>query len=267
MNKISFISKFRMPEERGIAFALAMMCKSFRYLKWEVELVVPIRRQVKELVGIDMWQYYKIKKDYFSVKFLPTVEILNYTFFELAFSHLRYLILSWVYSLAVIFYLIKKDQKIVYLFIDCKEILLLLRLLQPFYQPFVVYEVHHPANGFYDKLLDRLAINRADLLVANTQMTANFYVARGYPDYRAIGCHVGVNMEDFDFRCTKEQIRKKLKLPINKTIVGYGGRFTALGMEKGISELIAAVTILKKKHRDIFLVCVGGPMEYVEKYR
>ena len=53
-------------------------------------------------------------------------------------------------------------------------------------------------------------------------------------------------------------------LPPDAQIIGYIGRFEALGMDKGLSVLIDAVGILKREYQvSPTLVCVGGPMEPV----
>jgi glycosyltransferase involved in cell wall biosynthesis len=263
--KIAFLTKMRMPEERGIAFALAMMCQSFAKLGWETSLVAPKRRQPQSLRKETVWSYFQVKSAVFKVAFLPSFELPWGTPGEPIFSHLRYFVMSWLFSFAAVWHLTLHKYEVVYLFPDCKELLVILRFW-PFCKSFVVHEVHHPPYERYLQIYDKLGVPRTDLIVGNTQSNASYYARNGVIENKAIGAHVGVSLEDYDYQTPKSQLRRKLKLPVSKTIIGFGGRFVALGMEKGISELIIAFSRLRKKYKNIYLACVGGPDTYVSKY-
>ena len=100
-------------------------------------------------------------------------------------------------------------------------------------------------------------VGRVDLVLTTTNMFKRAYDKKNvlvYPN--------GVFLEDFDYKTPKPKIRKLLGLPIDKKIVGYAGRFLTTGMEKGIPELIKAVSRLK----NVYLVCVGGPQSQIKKY-
>ncbi|HIC93395.1 MAG TPA: glycosyltransferase, partial [Anaerolineae bacterium] len=65
----------------------------------------------------------------------------------------------------------------------------------------------------------------------------------------------------------REEARGRLDLPLNSPIVGYIGRFQTMGKEKGIPELIRALTMLPEGNgQEPLLLCVGGPMEAVSGY-
>jgi glycosyltransferase involved in cell wall biosynthesis len=66
---------------------------------------------------------------------------------------------------------------------------------------------------------------------------------------------------------TKEECRLRLDLPLGHPIVGYIGRFQTFEMEKGIPELIQAMTYLPSFNgNEPVLLCVGGPMNVVPGY-
>jgi len=65
----------------------------------------------------------------------------------------------------------------------------------------------------------------------------------------------------------KEECRRRLGLPQDRSIIGYTGRFEMMGMEKGIPELIQSMAHVPSLNgREPLLVCVGGPMENVRTY-
>lgn len=264
---ITVVTKFRIPEERGIAFAVMAMCQAMRENKQEVELLIPKREQTKEYENVDIWSYYQIKRNQFTINALHSFELPKFSAFEFFLKHFRYLFLSWTYSLVLLKFLMRGHREFVYVFHGCLETLLLLRLIKPFYKPFVIYEVHHPPVGWYDRLLTRLALTRTDLLVTCTKSIADYFVTDGFPREKAAGIHDGTRLEDFDYTSSKRTLRKQLSLPTNAIIVGYGGRFVTSGMEKGIPELLKATALLRYKKRKVVVVCVGGPAEYVTKYQ
>ncbi len=264
---ISFITKIRMPEERGVSFAIASMCKSYVDNNQKVELVIPDRKQVSALKKANFWDYYQIKKGFYPIKKLFALELPRIPLLELIILHLRYLFMSWSFSIALLYYLWSKNRRIIHLFTECKEALILLNIARLFYEPMVIYEVHIPPQNRYEDLTEKLGINRVDLLITSNHNIADYYRRQGFPNEKIITLPNGINMEDFDFTTTKPRIRKKLSLPTDKFIVGYGGRFVTAGMEKGIPELIKAMGLLIPKYPGLFLVCVGGPQENIINYQ
>lgn len=65
----------------------------------------------------------------------------------------------------------------------------------------------------------------------------------------------------------RQKTRHALGLPQDRPIIGYVGRFTTMGMEKGIPQLIEAAARLRDMPCPPLLLCVGGPIEQEPKYR
>lgn len=265
--RLVLVSKFRLPDERGIGFALAMMAKALSEVGWQVEVWAPDRAQTESLERTDFWDYYRFKKGLFILRKFPVLELPAGTILEFLFGHIRYFLLSWVFSWRAFVSLWRSKREVVYVIVDAREVLVLLRMWRFLYHPFVIYEVHHRAYTWYDRLLEALGLSRVDCLVTNTQATADHYVGAGVKKERVLACHNGVDLADFDYRSKKRILREKLGLPKDRQIVGFGGRFTVLGLEKGISDLVKATRLLRRDQQKIFLVCVGGPADYVRKYQ
>jgi len=73
----------------------------------------------------------------------------------------------------------------------------------------------------------------------------------------------GVNLESYDLKETKDDIRKELNLPLDKIIVIYAGSLIA---NKGIQYFLETVSIVKKNTDNIFFIIAGFPAEATRKY-
>lgn len=75
----------------------------------------------------------------------------------------------------------------------------------------------------------------------------------------------GVDPAVFDISISKEEARKKLDLPEDKKILLYTGKFTTMGMDKGISGILKALKILGQN--DWLFLAVGGSISDIELYK
>jgi glycosyltransferase involved in cell wall biosynthesis/SAM-dependent methyltransferase len=76
--------------------------------------------------------------------------------------------------------------------------------------------------------------------------------------------HGGVALEAYKHSKDLIALRDQLGLPQKKVLVGYIGLFTTMGMEKGISTMIDALSYLD---RDSMMVFVGGRQHEIEHYQ
>src|SRR3989344_1561978 len=67
----------------------------------------------------------------------------------------------------------------------------------------------------------------------------------------------GVNLAQFANLPSKDELRRKLGLPLDKTIIAYVGRYRTMGQEKGVGGLIKAYATIEKKQKNILLLLVG----------
>ncbi len=73
----------------------------------------------------------------------------------------------------------------------------------------------------------------------------------------------GVNTENYKSWPSRENIRKELGLPVDKTIAVYAGSFIA---NKGIKYLLEAISIILEKKENMYFVLAGSPKEEIENY-
>ncbi len=254
--KIAFVTKISMPGKRGVCFAIAQMCHAFSQNGHQVKLILPNREIDQSLRNENFWDYFQIQRNSFEIKKLPAIVLPRF--------NIREIVLGWSFSLVTFIYFIFQRPSYVHLFTECKELLVLLRIFSWLYHPTVVYEVHVLPHNPYEKILDWLGVPVANLVISTTQNVAGHYKSK-VKLVKVVPS--GINLESFDYKTPKTKIRQRLGVATNKIIIGYGGRFVTDKMEKGIPDLIRAVSILKKNYKNMILFCVGGPAEYVNKYR
>jgi glycosyltransferase involved in cell wall biosynthesis len=73
----------------------------------------------------------------------------------------------------------------------------------------------------------------------------------------------GVNLDSFDVKKSKKDIRHELELPEEQFIVGYTG---GLVTNKGIDYLLDAIHLVLEKRPDIFFLIGGFPAHQVESF-
>jgi glycosyltransferase involved in cell wall biosynthesis len=103
--------------------------------------------------------------------------------------------------------------------------------------------------------------------VVLTSFIKERFVRMGVPENKVVVLADCADLSQFVGLPGKQECRRRLGLPQDRTIIGYIGRFLTLGMEKGIPELVQAVADLPLVNgKEPLLACVGGPMDVVPSY-
>jgi glycosyltransferase involved in cell wall biosynthesis len=131
-----------------------------------------------------------------------------------------------------------------------------------------IYDSHgiHRRAGRY--LLRLIASSKSlHLAVVVTQAMHEYFLEIGFPCERLILVPNGVDVKMFLKAPSRDACRRQFGLPMDRPIIGYIGRFRAMGMEKGIPELIKAISKLQSDDECApLLLCVGGPKEAIPDY-
>jgi glycosyltransferase involved in cell wall biosynthesis len=117
-------------------------------------------------------------------------------------------------------------------------------------------------------LLTQTATHPALLLaVVLTSFIKKQFVELGFPAANVRVLPDGVDLSLFDNLPSREACRARLELPLDRSVIGYVGRFQTMEIEKGIPELVQAMaTIPPQAGKEPLLLCVGGPLEAVPAY-
>ena len=265
--KFIYIANARIPSEKAHPYQILKMCEAFAKNGMDVELVVPFRVQTnKRMRAIDdIWQYYGVK-DKFRITTLPSLDLIfvgSYLPRRIEYL-LFYLQASTFYAFAVLHSLLRKAEII---YSRDPEFLFVLGLIKPSWQPRMYYEAHTFPGSRIGKWLRLWVGRRIGGLIAITNKLKELYAELGIPEDKILVAPDGVDLAKFAISMNKDQVRRKLGLPLDRKIVGYVGRFHTMEMEKGLDMLVKALRILQDAGFDNIALCfVGGPLEMASFY-
>lgn len=265
MNKpFAYVANLRLPSEYAIGLYVVKVCEAATKLGYQTHLLHPIKVQPKHFPFRDIWEYYGLKANCFKCcAFQVWESVYKQPKLQFLFGHLRYFLVTWSFVIQALFYLIKNRIEIVQT-ID-REMIFLLRLTF-WYKPKVIYDVHIGPKTRYEKFFDWLMRPRVDLFMSNCRFFKNYYLGKGVDPKKIIVLANGYSPDDYSSLPSKIKLRKRLKLPLKKFIIGYTGRFETFDVEKGVGEILKAAAALKDK-LPIAVVAVGGPDHLAVKYR
>lgn len=86
---------------------------------------------------------------------------------------------------------------------------------------------------------------------------ADHVIENGVPKDKVFVAHDGVDLDEFSVQQSREEVRKELSLPLDKKIVGYVGKLTTMGEEKGVSSLLYAFVTARRTAEDLLFLLVG----------
>ncbi|MDD2807014.1 MAG: glycosyltransferase [Patescibacteria group bacterium] len=211
--KIVYIANIRIPTSKAHGLQVAKMSESFSANGAEVELVVPSRKN-RELLGVNLFSYYGIKKN-FTFKKIWCLDPL----FLIGFKNGIYIkIQSLLFSVSLFFYLAFKNKTSSDVGYVRDEYLLPIVLR---FFPNVVWEAHNLPNHrqYYVKYFKRcqkiVTITsglKQDLITLGVSAD-NIYVA---PD--------GVDLDQFAVKEDKNYCRKQLNLVKDQKLIIYTGQ-------------------------------------------
>ena len=252
--KIAYIINARLPTEKAHGYQIVKMCEAFAIQGADVLLCHPFRFQNKDLQNMNVFDFYKVKKNF---KVITTA---NLDLLPLSDNKILFILQTLLWGAFAVFKLRKEEIDIYY-----TRDALTVFWMSIFGFP-IVYEEHVIHSGAGQFLL-RMVSQKSSLklVVVLTNFIKDNFIKLGFSPNKVIVASDGVDLAMFKNLPDKINCRKKLELPEFVFIVGYVGRFKVFGnQEKGIPQLIEAISILKNKN--ILLLLVGGPQNAVNDY-
>ena len=120
----------------------------------------------------------------------------------------------------------------------------------------IIFELHTLPEKI--KFYHRFFLKRVYKFVVISQGLKKDLLKLGISESKILVASDGVDLEEFGkIKETKEDLRKKLNLPIDKKIISYIGRYKTMGMDKGVKMLIEVFAGILRKKKNIFLLLVG----------
>jgi len=122
----------------------------------------------------------------------------------------------------------------------------------------VIFELHNwrPEK----KKRNTFFLKKVFLIIATTKIIKQEFVKNGFDERKIMVAPNGVELDDFNLKFKKEEIRNSLNLPLDKEIILYSGH---LYRQKGVYTIIEAA----KKFPQKYFVFIGGLPNDVENLR
>ncbi len=238
--KLFYVANSKIPTEKAFGYGIAKMCEQFGD-KYETTLIIPY---FKNLKSSDVFEFYSIKNN-FKIRNVFTIDVFKY---EKYLGRLVYWVQTISFCFGLLFIDFDKDS-IIY----SRDLIILPFLRLKSRNLFL--EIHFLQNT--QKFL-RALFRLAKGVVTTTQALKNQIVSFGIEKSKILVAHDAVDLEKFDVDISTEEARTKLGLSLDRIILGYTGSFKAMGMEKGIENVLPAIKILKEKYPKILFLAVGG---------
>lgn len=238
--KIIYIANMRLPTEKAHGAQIIKMCEAFANLGHKVSLVVPWRfNAIKD----NPFAYYGVRNNF---------EIVKMFSIDLVWlGRIGFLIHSMVFSVMSMVYLLFKKADIIY----SRDELPLYHV--SFFKNNIFWETHTGRLNFLVKSM----VKRCRGVIAISQGLKSFYIDNGLKSENVLVAHDGISEDIFNNKYDKSIERKRLSLPLDKTIIMYIG---SLGGWKGDRTLLEASKIMPKGAE---VVVIGGDTHQVEKLK
>ncbi|OGF58653.1 MAG: hypothetical protein A2Y62_03850 [Candidatus Fischerbacteria bacterium RBG_13_37_8] len=255
--KLFYITPARIPTEKAHGFQITKMCESFARLNNEVTLIVPWRKNSKELTDRNPYDYYDLQNNFKIRKvWLPDVLSIN-RFFPETIQYFLLVIHTLAFAFLALFICLKHKPALI-ITRDSRTAFLLSFFMK------VIYESHQFSRNKLERFFERSAYKRCKNFIIITQQLKLLYEKNGFNQKKLLVLPDGVDEHKFMVPISKEEARRKMNLPEKVKIVGYMGNFQTLEMEKGLIELIRCIKYIKDA--TIRIAMIGGPMSHVPVY-
>jgi len=245
--KIYYLINSRIPTEKAEGLEAMKLCEALSK-KNQLVLIAPKRvNKIKE----DPFLFYDIDKSFEIIK-LPIIDLVG-------FGRVGFLITSLVYAIISCLYLLARSDKRDAFFSHDKFSLFFLSFLRKN----IFYDIHDfPENKelFYKYFLKKIR----GIITTNHWKKERLIKQFGLLPEKILVQPNGVDIKSFNINIDKEEARKKIGLPLNKTLLGYVGMLKTMGMEKGVGIALETLRYLEK---DINLILVGGNGEDMRYYK
>ncbi len=260
--RLAYITNIKIPSKKAHTIQVLKMSESFVSLVGEpnYQLVVPDRWQSP--ASSAFYKLYALSKT-FPITRLPVLDFLDFipeNFLSLKRLAFYLEVISFAFS-AFFFCLINRPSLIYTR--DFYLLPLLLFLGRPLY-----YEAHYfPATRF-GLLLHQLVLPRLSGVIAITNGFKTHFDQNGIGYKKIMVAHDASDPAFFGNSSATQvkALRHDLNLGQN-LIIGYIGRLSGIGENKGGDLLLQAFNRLKRRHKNLVLLIVGGSDEDLENLK
>ncbi|MCD4704618.1 glycosyltransferase, partial [bacterium] len=250
--KLIYIANVRLPSTKAHGTQIMKMCESFVNLDQNLKLIIPQRIKKYNSSILD---YYGIKNNF------KIIKLFSLDLIELGFLNKYSVVLQEIsFGISVFFHVLihpKKYQSDCVFYLRDKFSACFLALIGKK----VFLEFHAFEKKF--KYFKVFFLKLTGLILLTRKAKENF-IDLGVKKDQIFIEPDAVDLDIFDLNLTKKEARKKLELPQDKKILIYTGKFTTMGMDKGIDDTLKALKLLSE---DIIFIAIGGSEADIKHYQ
>ena len=242
--KLLYVANARIPTEKAHGLQIMKTCEAFTKPYHDVELIIPSRRN--PLKEHDPFEYYSINS-HFVITRLPTLDLVE-------FGKFGFFIQSFTFAICAAWYIHKQKSDLIYA--RDEKSLYFLSLLKKNVDN-IMLEVHTNTYNFFMRQL----LQKSLRLITITHGLKHFYTERGVPDKQIIVAPDALDERLFVISMSKEDARKKLRLPLDNKIIVYTGHLYGW---KGAQYVAEAANMLPPNTAVYF---VGGTERDIKRFK
>ncbi len=264
MKKLVYITNARLPTEKAHGYQICKMCEAFAENGFDVVLLCPNRVQHdRRLAESTVFDYYGISRS-FRVEKIKNLDVIRFEpFVPAAVFRVLFFLHAVIWGFLAV-RAAKKERGDLYFTREITTAYWLVRLCLP-----AVCEIHTIPGALQKRLLCRIMKSPCLLrLIVLTSHLRDRIAALCRPGTQIDVLPDAVDLSFYKDLPSRDECRKMLGIPADRAVIGYIGRFQTMELEKGIPELIEAMAhIGPVAGREPLLLCVGGPLEPVQRYQ
>lgn len=252
--RITYVTHTRFPTEKAHGHQIAQVCAALGELGHTVTLVHPnVWTQIDER---DPWGYYGVSRSFMAKK-LPSLDALQIPIIR---RFCAFPLAMWSYRRQLRKFLRNDASDLYY----CRSWEVVGELLRT--GTSVHMELHTLPRMWRRRFVSQC--NRCTKIICLTSPMREEIVRLGVDPKRVIIESDGVDLVRFSHFPKAAQAKSELRLPADRWIVGYvGSLVTRNDLEKGVRELLHALSILKRSEGKCFGWIVGGPDKKTDEYK
>ncbi len=240
-----YIANVRMPTEKGHAVQIMNMCASFAECGVDVTLLVPHR---KTPITADPFDYYDVPRT-FKIARIFSLDIASRGWWS-------YWLDTFVFSLGAAFYALRRNPDTIY-----SRDSFPLAFISFVRRRGLVFEVHTVRQGFSLARVFKVA-----RIVTITKAIRDTYAKRfGMAREAWVVEPTGVALRRFEGLPGKLALRSTYGIDRAAFVIGYAGKLTTMGEEKGITDLFKAFALLAQTIPGVRLLVVGANVDEVPR--
>lgn len=257
--KLYYIFNIRFPNEFAHSRQVVEMCLAFQQSGINTTLIIPQRSEVKHISQKKAMKYYGLKPNSFTIHNIFSLDL------PWLPSKIRFSLHTISFMISSFITIFQHRPQMV--FTRSWEILPIIALVKKIYPLKSIYEVHSLPAKSYERLTLKYYVKHVDCCIALSKALKKYYQKWTTTKQKFLFIENGVDLNRYQVTSYKTKLRRQFNLPSNKVLIGYIGRLTSMGQEKGIQILLPALQRLVVKNAQVKLLIIGGPNEQIKQYR